>query len=119
MARRRSGVPHPAFKWHAQFPFWLIGDDGVPCLTLKWHTQWHAHSFVGFLSLACHAWLLKWHAQVTFEAGVPRIRYQVACLGDDPFWSDELACHVHGSSGTPMVSDGLGVPCPAWCATPL
>ncbi|KAL4350502.1 hypothetical protein AHAS_Ahas10G0148400 [Arachis hypogaea] len=51
-----------------------------------------------------------WHAQMTFEAGVPRLRYQLTHLSNDPFWSDELACHAHGSSGTPIVSDGLGMP---------
>ncbi|KAL4329624.1 hypothetical protein AHAS_Ahas13G0318700 [Arachis hypogaea] len=37
------------------------------------------------LELACHALMLKWHAQVMTRAGVPRLRYQVSRPSGCPF----------------------------------
>ncbi|KAL4293734.1 hypothetical protein AHAS_Ahas18G0157700 [Arachis hypogaea] len=96
-------------KWHVQ-PFGPLSLSLKICTSVLCLDAQLGRLFsVALLSLACHAWLFKWHAQVTFEAGVPCLPYQVACPGDDPFWSDELAYHAHGSSGTPIVCEGLGV----------
>ncbi|KAL4374190.1 hypothetical protein AHAS_Ahas05G0157000 [Arachis hypogaea] len=69
---------------------------GVPRLGLQ-----VAHPSDG-LELACHAFDTKWHTQVVVPSGLMNWR-----------------ATPHGSSGTPIMGDGLGVPRPACRATPL
>ncbi|KAL4321821.1 hypothetical protein AHAS_Ahas14G0148800 [Arachis hypogaea] len=110
--------------WHAKVA-------GVPRLSL----QVARHSEI--LGLACHAFDIKWNTQPLLLLGVPRLDPQVARPSDFL----ELACNAFdtkwhaivkvvpgvvswcatpfGSSGTPIVADGLGVPRPTWRATPL
>ncbi|KAL4315735.1 hypothetical protein AHAS_Ahas15G0214800 [Arachis hypogaea] len=82
------GVPRPELKWHAQVFSWVVGDCGVPRLGLKWH------------------------AQVIFKAGMPRLRYQVAC----PYgWACFSLSGKYNQRATPIICLGSS----SWRATPL
>ncbi|KAL4293865.1 hypothetical protein AHAS_Ahas18G0170800 [Arachis hypogaea] len=69
-----AGMPRPAFKWHTQ-----VNNESWRAMP---STSSGTPSFAWLsLVLVCHAWVFKWHAQVSMRAGVPRLRHQVARPG--------------------------------------
>ncbi|KAL4287758.1 hypothetical protein AHAS_Ahas19G0218200 [Arachis hypogaea] len=72
-------MARPAFALALFVPWCASPRCSSGTLNVPRHTAQVARPFIcDLLSLACHAWLLKWHAPVIFKAGVPRLRYQVA-----------------------------------------